>query len=172
MWGLFAGRRIGPLTRLHGDPGARKGGASSLKYLRLLKSWLPNLVRQFPHGSTVCFMQDGAGIHRGTLVRNWFSQIQARGISGRTVKLVKWPPYSPDMNPIETVWAQVNSLFERLYPHLSDSKYQDWALRIEIQDAIEHCWELLDSEYFENLARSMPARIKAVIDAEGWYTRF
>jgi len=117
-------------------------------------------------------MQDGAGIHRGTLVRNWLSQIQARGISGRTVKLVKWPPYSPDMNPIETVWAQVKSLCERLYPHLSDSTYQDWALRIEIQDAIEHCWELLDSEYFENLARSMPARIKAVIDAEGWYTRF
>jgi len=92
MRGLFAGRRIGSLTRLHGDSGARNRGASSLKYLRLLKRWLSNLVRQFPRGSTVCCMQDGAGIHHGTLVGNWLSQIQLRGISGRSVKFVKWSP--------------------------------------------------------------------------------
>ena len=36
---------------------------------------------------------------------------------------------------------------------------------------MEHRWELLDSDYFENLAKSMPERLKALIDAEGWYTR-
>jgi len=36
---------------------------------------------------------------------------------------------------------------------------------------VEHRWELLDSDYFENLAKSMPERLKALIDAEGWYTR-
>jgi len=112
-------------------------------------------------------MQDGAGIHRGTLVKNWLSQIEAGGISGWKVKMVKCPPDSPDINPIETVWVQVKSLLERLYSCLSNSKYTRWALRIEICDAVEYCWELLDSEYFENLAKSMPERIKVVIDAEG-----
>lgn len=101
--GLFSRRKIWPLTRLYGDPGARTGGASSLKYLWLLKSWLPDLVRQFPHGTTIYFMQDGAGIYSKTLVKNWLSQIVARGISRQKVKLVKWPPYSPGMNPIKTV---------------------------------------------------------------------
>ena len=170
--GIFSRRKIWPLTRLYGYPGARTGGASWLKYLWLLKSWLPDLVRQFPHGTTVCFMLDGADIYCGTLVKNWLSQIEARGISRQMVKLVKWPPYSPDMNPIETVWVQVKSLFERLDSDRSNSKYTGWALRIEIQDTVEHCWELLDSEYFENLAKSMPETIKEVIEAKGWYTRF
>jgi len=147
-------------------------GASSLKYLQLLTRWLPDIVQQFPRGATIYFMHDRAGIHHGTLVKNWQSQKEAREISGRKVKMVKWPPYSPDMNPIETVCAQVTSLFERLYPGLSNSKYTGWTLRMGIQEGVEHCWELLDSEYSENRAKSMPERIKAVIDAKGWYTRF
>ena len=31
---------------------------------------------------------------------------------------------------------------------------------------MELCRELLNSEYFENLAKSMPERMKAVLDAE------
>lgn len=59
-------------------------------------------------------------------------------ISGRTIKLVKRPPYSPDLNPIECAWARVKSLFEKMYPNIFDSKSQGWALRKEFSDAIEH----------------------------------
>lgn len=172
MWSLFSGRKIGPLVRLHGDPGAKRKGALSLKYLRLLKKWLPDMIRRFPYGSTVYFVQDGAGIHRGTVVKNWWMQAEERGISDRRIKLVKWPPYSPDLNPIECAWARVKSLFEKEYPDMLNSQYRGWALRKQISDAVEHCWELLDSDFFDSLARSMPERIKAVIEADGWYTKY
>jgi len=116
------------------------------------------MIRQFPYGSTIYFVQDGAGIHRDSVVKNWCIQVED---CGRRVKLVqvKWQPYSPNLNPIECAWARVKSLFKKQYPDILDSKYRGWALRKQISDAVEHssCWELLDSDFFDSLARSIYA---------------
>lgn len=45
------------------------------------------------------FQQDGASIHRSNKARN---TINAWGI-----KLLDWPPNSPDVSPIENAWAIV-----------------------------------------------------------------
>ncbi|PUU73230.1 hypothetical protein B9Z19DRAFT_1005484, partial [Tuber borchii] len=78
-----------------------------------------------------------------------------------------WPPYSPDLNPIECASARVQSLFEKIYPNLLNSKYTGWAWRKQISNPVEHFWELLESDFFESLAKSILERIKAVIEAEG-----
>ena len=43
------------------------------------------------------FMQDNAPVHTCKLVREYLTQ---QGIS-----TLDWPPQSPDINPIENVWA-------------------------------------------------------------------
>ena len=43
------------------------------------------------------YMQDNAPIHRARIVKDW--------LESNNVKMLQWPPYSPEMNPIENVWS-------------------------------------------------------------------
>jgi len=40
------------------------------------------------------------------------------------------------------------------------------------EDAITHCLELLDPKVFDTWAESMVDRVKAIIKADGWYTKY
>ena len=73
----------------------------------LLKTLLPEGKKLFSANgqSTWIFQQDNDPTHRGApkLVEQW---MQEHGCSLRTLE---WPPNSPDISPIENIWAIVDS---------------------------------------------------------------
>lgn len=42
-------------------------------------------------------MPDGASVHRAHIVKQILAEMR--------IKILIWPPYSPDLNPIENLWA-------------------------------------------------------------------
>lgn len=78
------------------------------------------------------------------------------------VTTLDFPPYSPDLNPIENLWHMVQ---QRVDTHTCDT-------RDELEAAITKEWAAVDPELCRALARSMPTRIKAVIEAQGWHTKY
>ena len=88
------------------DAEAKRGGYSAKSYLKVLDEQIPIYYKL---GRT--FMQDNASIHTVKKVK---SQFKDQGIP-----LLDWPPYSPDINPIEHLWAKMKQWIIKQHPKLS-----------------------------------------------------
>ena len=61
-------------------------------------------------------MQDNAPVHIARLVQDWLRE----WTSQNGVELMDWPAMSPDLNPIENVWALLKENIIQLHPDLED----------------------------------------------------
>ncbi|OJJ69213.1 hypothetical protein ASPBRDRAFT_131727 [Aspergillus brasiliensis CBS 101740] len=82
-----------------------------------------------------------------------------------------WPPYSPDLNPIENLWALIKAKIYELHPELEHASDTEDTRQSLIQAAIE-AWHTIDERVLQNLCQTMPYRVQAVIQADGWYTAY
>jgi hypothetical protein len=107
FWAAFSGlpRRSG-LIPLFGDPLSRRGGVSSRTIEELYRRVLPTLLNSID--SNAIFQQDNAPVHTAYIVYDALSELQC--------DIIEWPPYSPDLNPIENLWALLKA--EILKRHL------------------------------------------------------
>ena len=73
------------------------------------------------------------------------------------VSSLDFPPYSPDLNPIENLWQHLEKRVEERLPN------EFW----ELQDVIAEEWTKTPRDFLIKLVHSMPKRCKAVIAAGG-----
>ena len=114
---------------------------------------LPSALGYFPHGQWH-LLQDNDPRHRSDKAYIW--------LHNHGVSRVKFPPYSPDLNPIENLWAD---MARRVESHHCTTLY-------ELEDAIALEWDSTDKKLLQKLVASMPKRCKAVIESEGHFTTF
>ena len=72
---------------------------------------------------------------------------------------MKWPPMSPDLNPIENIWSMMK---EKVYKQKSVHKNIT-----ELWDGITSAWYSLIIEVFKNLYESIPQCLIKVIEEKG-----
>jgi transposase len=109
----------------------------------------------FGQGQDFIFQQDGAPCHTAKVCKDWFKE--------NGVKLLEWPGNSPDLNPIENLWARLKKLVSQRRP----------SNKQELIEAIIHCWNhVITVEELQQLVNSMPRRCKAVIAAKGYPTKY
>ena len=82
-----------------------------------------------------------------------------------------WPPFSPDLNPIENTWFLLKEHTHKLVPQLHEITNPDQVEK-QLRDVLPNAWQNILQARFDVLIESMPRRVKAVIDAEGWYTSY
>src|SRR5689334_4699777 len=99
-------------------------------------------------------LQDNDHKHKPVLVRTWLFN---NGIS-----MLDFPAYSPDLNPIENLW---NNMARRVEARPASTIEQ-------LQDVIAQEWEATPLSFLRKLARSMPKRCQAVIDAKGDHIKY
>ncbi len=96
-----------------------------------------------------CFQQDNAPWHKAQSISDWFPE------HDNEFTLLKWPPQSPDLNPIEHLWDVVKQEI-----HIMD--VQPTNLQ-QLCDAIMTIWTKISDECFQHLVESMPRSIKLVL---------
>lgn len=111
------------------------------------------------------FMQDNASIHTAGKVKDWFR--------AHNITLVEnWPPYSPDLNPIEHIWWELKKRVYEMFPDIAKDKSESEHARQQLESALQAAWDTIDKENFDSLYQSMPSRIEACIKADGWHTKY
>ena len=110
-------------------------------------------------------MQDNASIHTAKKVKKWFTC--------HSIKIVEdWPPYSPDLNPIEHIWWVLKKRVFEMFPNIATDKSDSEHARQQLESALQAAQDTIDKESFDCLYKSMPNRIEACIKADGWHTKY
>ena len=142
VWGCFTYYGLGDLVILPPNTSVNKK-----VYLELL--W-DHLEPSFEATQAVTFQQDGAPCHTAKEVTQWFEDCH--------IPLLKpWPGNSPDISPIENLWAIIKAKL----------RGRDTSSLPKLEAEIRKCWEDFKPEVMQNLADSVPKRLRDVIKKKG-----
>lgn len=102
-------------------------------------------------------MEDNCPIHKSVL-----SKLVKEDAD---IKVMDWPPQSPDLNPIENCWAKLKSMLGN-NAALKVAKGPAKASAVIVKEATK-AWKRISPQYILSLIKSMPTRIQKVIKAKG-----
>ena len=159
VWGAFYSQTRSNLVPMERDMDSPAAGYTATSYLDIFEEYLPTIWEP-----GLIYIQDNASVYTARKVRNWLAETG--------IKTIEWPPYSPDLNPIEHLWKRLKELVYEVRPDIEQVKGSDDNIRKALFEALELAWEHIDDELLTTLADSMPHRVQAVISAKGWYTKF
>lgn len=100
------------------------------------------------------FQQDNDPKHASYVVQEWLLY--------NIPKLLKTPPQSPDLNPIEHVWGELKT---KMLNHNCTNVNE---LKLQLREE----WEKISPSFINKLIESMPRRLQAVIEANGYATKY
>ena len=147
IWGCFSSSGIGRLY-------ISKQTMNSERYLRTLENFLLPSFRDSEITEPL-FLDDSAPCHRSVKVQNFKNQ--------KSIETLKWPGNSPDLNPIENVWSLLKRKVARI-PNTTERSLIENIIKV---------WNYgISKDYLQNLAKSMPKRIKEVLKAKGYPTKY
>lgn len=146
VWGLISATGQGVLAFVDGT-------LNSQAYQNLLRdNLLPFLdLQPLHHRYRLLFQQDNAPCHAAAATRQFLQENE--------VNTPAWPAHSPDLNPIENVWAMMKRLVRKQRPQSI----------LQLRIAIQNAWRLcVTPDMCRRLFASMPARLYAVHKKHGY----
>jgi DDE superfamily endonuclease len=154
VWGAFGGEKLGPLVFCEGK-------VNSVQYLSILQEHMVDFwygdgewEDEVDSDEFLEFQQDNAPVHTAKRVRRW---LEEEGIA-----LMDWPAQSPDLNPMENLWAVLKQAVQKQGPKNLE----------QLRNCILQEWKKIDKNTLESLIDSLPNRIQLVIQAKGGSTRY
>ena len=119
----------------------------------LTANLIPSAEKLFNLPEQWYFLHDNDKKFHSKVVQEW--------LHGVGVSCIDFPPYSPDLNPIENLWAALAREVEKT--PCNDVE--------QLQDVAAAAWENASKPLMAELVASMPRRIAAVIRAAGSHTK-
>lgn len=148
VWGCFCKDRLGPLIWVEGN-------INATKYKQILRAHLLPYLQGLGN-ETYIFQDDNAPCHTARPVRTWKES--------QSINSIEWPSQSPDLNPIEHLWDELERRVRR-------NKFRP-KNKAELFAALKREWDQIQSDVIVKLVDSMPRRVKAVLKSKGGATPY
>ena len=134
-----------------------KGNMDSALYIDVLKEGLlPMYERLNLEKSAWTFQEDGDPKHQSIMTKAWKVKTALKF-------LTNWFPNSPDLNPIENLWAIIKRRVAK-----RDPKYLEEGKRFLYEE-----WKILETtDILVKLIHSMPKRVNKILKAKGAYINY
>ena len=144
IWGSVCSKGIGQLAFIDGM-------MTSNYYLSILANHV------VPFKDYIEFFQhDNAPSHSAKTVQTYLKE--------NNIKVLDWPPYSPDLNVIENIWALLKAKIGRKnYLNIAELKSEIFNIWYNDEDFPRYC---------KSLFESMPKRLNECIAARGGPTKY
>lgn len=125
---------------------------TSEDYIALLRDFAKPILDDELNGDYI-FQQDNASTHTAKRVKDWMESIN--------MPIMDWPAKSPDLSPIENVWALLSGI---IYDGPQFKNKRD--LRRSIEQAVERI-NTRDRSKVMNIRDSIQKRLRLVIQSRG-----
>lgn len=150
FWGCFSGKGLGPLVKVDGK-------MNQHDYIEILQSYLLPLINNSFNNRGYLFQDDNAPVHTAKKVKEW--------IKTNEIKILEsWPSQSPDLNPIEHLWSELETRIRK--------KPKPARNLNELEATIIEEWNKIPNNVYLKLIESMPRRIAECIANNGWPTSY
>ena len=146
VWGGIHSRGRTGLTVINGNLNAQRYVDEVLR---------PDAV-PYVQQHNLTFQQDNARPHSARLTRDFLQQ--------NGVPVLPWPPYSPDLSPIEHLWDHLDRRLRARDPPPQTIP--------QLRHAIQEEWDNFPQFRIARLITSMRRRCQAVQAARGGHTRY
>lgn len=146
VYGAFSANGVGPIVRVNGN-------MTSETYRDILKMTTVPWAKQYMKRGWI-LQADNDPKHVSKVTKQW--------MSNNRIQCLFWPSQSPDANPIEHLWHEVEKRLRNCKPKNGD----------ELFTMIENEWNNLPKSLLFDLVASMPRRLKAIRDAKGFPTKY
>jgi transposase len=147
VWGCFSAQGVGAFDFFDGRTNSRK-----LK--ELFDKHLVRTANQLCPRGKWSILQDNASYHGAKIIQNWLQE--------HKVDCIEIPSYSPDLNPIENLWADLKRRIEAGNPRTIE----------QLKEILTSEWQSTSKQMCRNLAISMMDRCQSVLYYEGYKTPY
>jgi hypothetical protein len=147
LWGCICAEGLG-----HAELYA--GSLDSTRHRDIPRHSLIPAFRQFYPDGPWYFQQDNVRFHT---TPDTVTYLHEKGVT-----LIDWPPWSPDLNPIENLW---NVLKARVYARFPQTME-------ELEQFIREEHAAVDLKFISHICRNMPRRLQLLLDNNGHKIRY
>ena len=123
-------------------------------YRAILDNNLLQSLNKLGMGAQWIFQHDNDPKHTAGIVTNW--------LNSNGIQRLKWPPFSPDLNPIEHLWDEIERRMKKEQP--KNEK--------DLKECLTRVWKDIQIMLLKNLVDSVPNRLNEVIRMKGYPTKY
>jgi transposase len=151
VWGCMTSQGIGGFCQI-------SGSLDGELYRKILDDdfMVDTLLWHNLTTNDIIFQQDNDPKHTAKLTKQWFVD--------NKVTTLDWPAQSPDLNPIEHLWDEIDRRLRRLPDNVTG--------KLDLWEKIQSIWNDISIEDCLKLIDTMPQRIQAILKAKGGHTKW